>query len=282
MPRKSVPKKTMKRAMKRVAKRKAKQARKAKDTFFLRTRVVGTMTPLQGVTVANYISYFWKLLDQYSVVGVTQSSEFQLFASLYDRVRVNRIRVRVIPKANMLDQVGAQNDAALNVTGDGKVHTILANEQEAYSTSIPRLQRSTGYRAYSVLKPFTRSYGITYPKGVWLNAQNIYEDNTLLSRLGATGGIGVYAENLLEENLEVFNEPWAALEIDYDCVFQAKIGPALKLDDSGAICVTKPSVSTVAFSPINAISGTFADTRVTGFDLSGQIVEVPKGDDSEP
>lgn len=280
MPR--VAKKTMKKAMKRVAKRKAKMARKAKDTFFLRTRATATITPLQGATVANYVSQFWKLLDQFSSVGVTQVSEFQLFASLYDRVRVNRIRVRVVPKANTLDQQNVQNDTDLNVSGDGKVHTIVCNEAEAYSQSIARLQRSTGYRAYSVLKPMYRTYGITYPKGVWLNAQNIYEDTTLISRLGGTGGIGIYAENILEDKSEVFNEPWAAVEVTYDCVFQGKIGPALKMDESGRICVEKPVVAELPFSPLNAISGTFADTRVTGFDEDGQLVQVTKDDTSAP
>lgn len=272
----------MKRAKKQIANRKKKMASKNQDTFFLRTRVLASIVPTQGVTVANYISLFWKLLDPTSSVGVTQSSEFGLFKSIYDRVRVNRMRIKITPKANVLDQVNAQDEDNLNVSGDGKVHTAVFRESDGFSATTTRMMRQPSYRGYSILKPFTRTYGITYPKGVWLDCQNIYSDETLLKRLGAYGGVGIYAENVLEENLEIFNEPWAAVEISYDCVFQSKIVGSLSLTDDGSVLVAPPQVTTVPPSQLVGISGTFNDTRVTGFDASGAIVEVPRADTSEP
>lgn len=274
--------KAMKAAKKGLAKQKKAKAAKNMDTYFLRTRVLASIVPTQGVTVANYISSFWKLLDPTSVVGITQSSEFGLFKSIYDRVRVNRMRIKITPKANVLDQVQAQDEDNLNVSGDGKVHTAVFREPDGFSASVPRMQRQPSYRGYSVLKPFTRDYQITYPKGVWLDCQNIYNDETLLRRLGAYGGVGIYAENLLEENLELFNEPWAQVEISYDCVFQGKIVGSLSLLDDGSVCVKPPTITTVTPSRLVAISGTFNDTRVTGFNLSGEIVEVSRTDESDP
>lgn len=281
-PKKSM-KQTAKKAVRRVAQRKKRMAKKNMDTFFLRTKTMATIVPTQGATVANYIAAFWQLLDPQSVVGITQSSEFGLFKNIYDRVRVNRMRIKVTPKANVLDQVNAQNEDVVNVSGDGKVHTAVLREPDGYVRSVPRITRQPSYRGYSILKPFTRSYGITYPKGVWLDCQNIYNDETLLRRLGAYGGVGIYAENVLEENLELFNEPWAAVEITYDCVFQSKVVSAITYDeDTGAVTIAKPTFDSGGFSQLVAISGTFHDTRVTGFDASGAIVEVPRTDSDAP
>lgn len=283
MSKKSVPKKSMKKAKSQIANRKKRAAKKNMDTFFLRTKVMGTIIPSQGATVANYVAQFWKLLDPTSSVGVTQSSEFGLFKNIYDRVRVNRMTIKITPKANVLDQVNAQNEDVVNVSGDGKMHTVILREDDGYARSVPRLQRQPSYRGYSILKGFTRKYQISYPTGVWLDCQNIYSDETLLRRLGAYGGVGIYAENILEENYELFNEPWAQVEITYDCVFQGKVVSSLTLDkDTGAVTVAKPTFDTGGFSQVVAISGTFSDTRVTGFDASGGIVEVPRTDSDAP
>lgn len=284
MAKRSVPKRAMKKAKRALANRKKRMAKKNMDTFFLRTKVTAAIVPSQGVTVANYISSFWKLLDATSAVGVTQSSEFGMYCKIYDRVRVNRLRVRVVPKANVLDMSAAQNDAALNLIGDGKVHTAIYREADGFNTTVTRFQRQPSYKAYSLLKPFTRSYGIKYPTGVWLDAQNIYNDTTLLQRLGALGGIGIYAENILEDNLEVFNEPWAAIELSYDCVFQGKTVTALSQDASGNILLSNPvNLVVAAPSKLINIAGTFGDTRATGYDpTTGEIVEVSRTDTDAP
>lgn len=276
------PRKAMRKAKRAMANKKKRQARTGGDTFFLRARTTASIVPTQGATVSNYISQYWKLIDVVATTGVTQNSEFGLYAQLYDRVRINRMRIRITPKANVLDQVNAQNENQLNVSGDGMVHTIVSRDDDSYSTSIARLQRVTSYKRYSLLKPFTRTYGITYPKGIWLDCQNVNSNPALLAQIGALGGVGLYAENVLEENLELFNEPWAAVEITYDCVFQGKAGSALSLTDDGKVCVSKPVFENYPLSAVVAVSGTFTDTRVTGFDVSGALVEVSKDDASMP
>lgn len=281
---KRVSKRAMRRAKRAVANRKKRMAKKNMDTFFLKARITASILPSQGVVVANYVSSFWKLLDATSTVGVTRNSEFGMYSKIYDRVRINRLRVRVVPKANVLDMGGAQNDTQYNLTGDGRMHTAIFREPDGFSTTVSRFQRQPSYKGYSVLKPFTRTYGIKYPTGVWLDAQDIYSDTTLLQRLGAFGGVGIYGENLLEDNLEIYNEPWAAVELTYDCVFQGKTVTALAMDASGNITLSNPvHLAPAAPSKLVAISGTFADTRATGYDpITGELVEVSKDDTSAP
>lgn len=273
-------KKTMKRAKKQISKRKKSAAKKNMDTFFYRGRMIGSIIPSQGVTVANYISLFFKLMDPTSTTGVTQLSEFKLFQNIYDQVRINRMTVRVIPKANMLTQVEAQNEDALNVSGDGKVHTCVLRDDSSYSASTTRFIRQPSYKGFSVLKRWSRSYGIKWARGVWLDCQNIYSDETLLRRIGAYGGVGVYAENILEENSELFNEPYASLEITYDCVFRGKTSSSLSWDaETGVVSVAAPTTFVNPDpTPVVALSGTVSDTLVDGFDENGRIVESAKDD----
>lgn len=278
------PKKTTKAAVKRSeARQKKAKAKKNMDTYFLKTRMTGSIVPSQGVAVSNYTSNFFQLLNGTSQYSVTKFTEFLLFAGIYDQCRINRMRVKVYPKANMLTQVEAQNEGALNVSGDGKVHTCVLRDPSGYSANVTRIQRQPSYKPYSVLKPFTRTYGVTYPKGVWLNCQKIYEDETLLDRLGCYGGVGIYAENMLEENAEIFNEPWAALEIEYDVVFRGKVVTALSVQEDGTVCVAPHDPTTnPPESSIVGISGTVADTQVSGFDEDGKIVQTSKTDATMP
>lgn len=262
-----------------IARQKKTAAKKNMDTFFYRGRVTGSIVPSQGVSVANYTSNFFQLMNPTSQWAITQFSEFKLFANIYDQVRINRMSIRIVPKATVLDQVNAQNEDALNVSGDGKVHTCVLRDASNYSANVARMIRQPSYKGYSVLKPFVRTYGVKYPTGVWLDCQNIYQDETLLDRLGLLGGVGVYAENMLEESGELFNEPWASLEIIVDCVFRGKTGSSLSLGEDGSITIAKPTTfANPSESQIVGLSGTFTDTQVSGFDEDGRIIVTEKDD----
>jgi len=280
---KRVSKASVRKAKRSIAKTKKARAKKNMDTYFYRGRVVGSIVPQQGGTVANYTSNFFQLMNPTSQWAVTQFSEFKLFANIYDQVRINRMTVRIVPKATMLDQVNAQDEDALNVSGDGKVHTCVLRDASNYSANVARMIRQPSYKPYSVLKPITRSYSVKWPTGVWLDCQNIFQDETLLDRLGCLGGVGVYAENMLEESGELFNEPWASLEIQVDCVFRGKTGSSLSIDENGAITVARPDIfENPKESEIVGLAGTFTDNAPTGFDASGQIVKVERNDNSVP
>ena len=262
-----------------VTKNRKAKAKKNMDTFFLKTKNMVIVTPVQGGTVANYI-YAQFTLDPtgQNAQMYTGNAEFQLYRLQYDKFRVNSVKVTVTPKANVFDQANNNNDAQLNTLGDGLIHTCLDRNSIAPSSRVV-ISRYPSYRKYSVLKPFSRSYSIKYPTGVWLDCASPNTFN-LATELGLRGGITMYAENILEDNYEVTNEPWATIVVEYNIVFQGKVSNHLvgQYDLSGnltgvAIQAIKPSDS-LALSPLKNIGGTLdQDTRTTS-----EILEQPVDD----
>ena len=119
-PSKSKSKKTTFKKVKRaIAKQKKTAAKKNMDTKFVQVVLDRLVTPKQGVAVANYIYGFTPLLDSNGNNGVTSTDAFKLHATMYDRVRVNGMRITFIPKANTFDASAAQNDNDLTVSGSG-------------------------------------------------------------------------------------------------------------------------------------------------------------------
>lgn len=255
-----------------MASKKKSQAKKNMDTFFLKAQMMATLTPQQGVVVSNYLSWFPQLLNATSPYGIAQNTEFAFWCKLYDQVRVNSMTIRVVPKANVLDQINAQNDASFRVTGDGLIHHVI-DRDSAPPQNINALQRYSSYKKTSVLKPWTRSYSIKYPVGVWLDTDNIFEDETLIRRLGGNGGIYVYAENLLEDLGELINEPYASVYITYNCVFRGKtMVRSIGFNEDGTITLTPDSsVERAPDTEPVVLTGAINSKR---YDLGGNVVSL--------
>lgn len=270
--RRSTKKPSVARAKKVVAQSKRRMVKKNMDTFFLRPKFNFVSLPVQGTTVSNYIYGYLPLLSPTLAVGCTQNAEFNLYRAMYDRVRINSVKITITPKANTFDQANAQNDGSLTLTGDGMIHHVIDRDGTG-PTNIAQLQRYGSYRKTSCMKKFTRSYSITYPDGVWLDCQNIYEDDTLIKRLGGYGGITYYGENFVEDRLEIWNEPWADVVVEYGVVFQGKTVGNISLADDGSIIVSHAEATTLLTpSPIGNISGAFVDTVLTQ-DASGNFID---------
>lgn len=245
------------------------------DTFFLRAKQVSTIIPGQGVSVSNYI-YWCTTLDP-TTPSQNQSylgnAEFNLYRQMYDKFRVNSVHIKVIPKANVLDQATGQLDSAYNLSGDGVVHTCIDRDGVAPS-SIAAISRYPSYKRFDVKKNWSRSYSISYPKGVWLDCQSP-ATFSMTKELGLSGGITFYAENLLEDNNELYNEPYAQIECYYNIVFQGKTSAQLSavLDGSGSVVgvtVTNPDTTpNRAFTVPRNVRGTLQnDTRLTQTGIS--------------
>lgn len=274
-------KKSIKQSARRYNKRKAtKQAKSNTDTKFVRIEQSFTLKPTQGVKVSNYVSWFPQLCDPTGTnpVSAASSPKFGIYAYMYDRVRINRMKITITPKANVLDQGNAQLDTDYNLTGDGLVHTCL-DRNSAPPQSIQAIQYYPSYKSYSNLKKFVRVYSVKYPRDVWLDCKNgkiDFSDTTFPSKLGLFGGIMIYGENFLEDQFEVLNEPWATAKVEYDCVFQGQSmnNISATFDDSGnitSISLSPYKTNVYTPSPLMPISGTYHDKRV---DLSGNEVEV--------
>jgi len=248
-----MPKKMITKAKRVIAKTRKSKAKKNMDTFFLRARTQSTLIPLQGVSGSNYLYRHFALLSPTDPLGVTQIPEFNLYRVQYDKVRVNSVHVKITPKANVLDSYRAQNETAFNVSGSGVYHTAIDRDNAAPS-NVAAIQRYSSYKKYSLLKGMSRVYSIKYPANQWLDCSNVYGSNTALQLIGYLGGITVYAENLPEDVEEVINEPWAQVEVFYNCVFQGKTSGSLTVDcDTGAVTITPhDTIVNLPFSPLGA------------------------------
>jgi len=255
MPRKSKAPRKMRRRGRKGGK-KAKAA-KNQDTFSLICRSKATAIPQQGGLVANYLYLYGNLINVNAAQGVLNNAEYRLFQNIYDQVRINKVVMKVKPKANFLSLESAQNDG-FNTSGDNIVHTCIdRNSAAAMSTEV--FMRYSSYKKFSVMKPFSRSYSITYPDGIWLDCRQETVDTTLLQRLGALGGVFVYLENILEDNSEIFNEPWAAIEWEYHCVFRGKNIASLTFANDGTCSLKPPELlaAPVATPLINVRGGSY-------------------------
>lgn len=251
----------------RAAKHLATKERKAKakknmDTFFLKATSVNTIVPTQGVSVANYVYGGVSLLGG----NLLANAEFNFYRLQYDKYRVNSVTVKWVPKANVLDQTVAQNDN-FNTTGDGKIHTCVDRDGNGPS-SVALMSRYPSYRQYSIMKQWKRTYGITYPTGVWLDCQDPFGNTQVIATLGLGGGLTWYAENFLEDNYEAFNEPVAAIELQWNIVFQGKVSGSFTFatDEGGKVLsVTIAPIDpteTLPLSKVTNIRGDVVDTRM--------------------
>lgn len=280
MPRKSTSKTskkpTMRKAKRMVSKQRKTKAKKNMDTFFLQAKYTGTIAPVQGTTVSNYLFWNPSLFDPTDMTYIGNNSEFKLYQAQYDKVRINSIRVVITPKANVLDQAIGQADAQYNVTGDGMVHTCVDRDGKV-PASIAKIQRYPSYRKYSVMKKFTRTYSVKYGIGQWLDCQDLQNSATKLSTMGLSGSICLYAENLLEDNYELLNEPWADYEIFFNCVFQGKTSASLSFDASGNIIITPEKLNPTRPAETTTLLRGSATGDVR-FDASGNLVPVTDSD----
>lgn len=269
-------------AKKIVTKIHKKKAQKNMDTFFLKAKQISTIVPGQGLNVSNYIYWSCTLDPNPSNAFNTylNNAEFNLYKQIYDKFRINSVHVKVMPKANVLGQEQAQLDSNYNTTGDGCIHTCLDRDGSAIS-NIAVISRYPSYKKYSVLKSWSRSYSVKYPVGVWLDCQ-APANFSMAKELGLTGGITMYAENLLEDNTELFNEPYAQIEVSYNIVFQGKNSATIDpvKDASGnviGVSLVNPEgvIANRAFTVPRSVRGTLEnDTRLVGQQSSNNEISI--------
>jgi hypothetical protein len=280
---------TMAKAKRMVTKQRKAKAKKNMDTYFLKTKNIVTLTPGQGAVVSNYLYNVWTLDPGTTTYpgDFLRNAEFNLWKLQYDKFRVNSVKITVTPKANVLDQAnGNNNDGKFNVTGDGLVHTCIDRDGQAPSSKA-LISRYPSYRKYSILKPFTRSYAIKYPTGIWLDCDNPAGFG-MAKELGLTGGVTIYAENILEDNFEILNEPWATVVVEHNIVFQGKTSNSLSGVYNEALELVGVTINRIdnalilPQTPVTMVTGTLDNdtkTRLDTVDLSGANVTEVSVDD---
>lgn len=256
------------------------------DSINKKFNVSTIVAPTQGTTVTNYLYQFFSLYDNNAGIPtlLTNNGEFQVNCLMYDRFRVRGVTVTFVPHANTLDQSQNQNDA-LNYLGDGMLHSIVDRNSVPNSGDMGTFMRYGSHRAISLRKKQSRSYFVNYPTNVWFNCLNPPNGSyiTQYGGWGLTGGVGWYAENLMEDVAELWNEPIGVFNITYHVQFSGKSIPRiLKMVDLSGNPVIGLSQSTSGGNPLQVpgetliYDGTIKASvyNATAVDLSGTVIPV--------
>lgn len=282
-PRTSKPRNAVRKYKNKIAKKKRTQKKLNEDTFAMKFVNEATLTPVQGVTVANYVSWQQPIMNYANLLDFSRNSEFILYTKMYDQYRVNSVIVEVIPKANVLSQVEAQDDNKQGgLNGDGMYHIVMDRNGLA-PTTIPQLVKYPSYKKISLLKKSRTKYSVKYPVDFWLDtilagSVNSYPAN--YRNMGLYGNIAIYAENLVEDWGEVINEPWASIVVTYNVVFQGKNQAQLSImeDDNGNKVVTLKDYDVTLNkepSKIKNVKGTWQSEVVNDAALPAGIENAP-------
>lgn len=235
-----MPKSTLAKAKRVLGKQMVKKAKKNMDTHFLRCKTNLYLQPIQGALAGNYIYAFFPLYTTgtQTTYDVRKNPDFIVQSKMYDRFRINRINVKVTPKANVFDQYYAQADGALNLVGTGMIHSAI-DRDGSVPVDINAFKKYSSYKQYSLLNKFSRSYSVRWPRGMWLDCDEFISSDTQITRsIGCSGGITLYAEDVVEDLGEGLNEPWANVEVTYDVVFEGKTMRNTSVDASGNIILS--------------------------------------------
>jgi len=249
-----------------VNKRHRKQKKSNSDTFSLKAVSSYLVHPGQGVSVANYVYGGTNLLGN----NLLNNAEFNYYRLQYDKFRINSVKIRWVPKANMFSATDAQADNLFRLTGDGMIHTCIDRDNQAPSSQTA-VQRYPSYKAYSLLKKWARTYAISYAKNMWLDCQNPTATLTggIAQVLGLLGGIWYYAEDIVEDVGEIANEPLAQMIMEFNVVFQGKTSGTLSFDYDGSGNIVSTTITKAteemnkAITPISNLKGFVQNTKLT-------------------
>lgn len=225
-----------------------------------------TSAPVQGISVSNFIYNYWSpRTDGGGLLPITNSTEFRMLALMYDRFRIHSVSVRYTPRANMLSMYDAVDGSLNNGSGMVYVAQLRAGQGPSHPSQMKRIK---GCRVYSVLKPFTSTYKLKYPKGVWLDCKDPNQSNQqgIVESIGQQGGITIYGENFPEPAGSVTNNAFYDCEITYKLSFSVYNPLALSVDGTGVKIDTADALPNFDLSPVSAVDET------TGGHLSGEVL----------
>lgn len=257
-----------------------KKAVQARDQLSVVCKAEFIAVPIQGLTVSNYWYWTQPIWNNANLLDITRNQTFLYNCLQYDRWRILSVTATVVPKANVMDAGQAQNDGSYVLNGDGMVHTVIDRDGNG-PQNIGQLQRYASYKGFSVLKKFSRTYEVKYPKDTWFDCQrlNLGDSDTLRNSLGLQGTITFYAENFLEDNYEVLNEPWAVVKLSYRVVFQGRTGNNMSITVDNDGNPLEATIRPLTFDadktvcPPKGIKGTINDTVLV--DEETDDAEVP-------
>lgn len=274
-PRKSYRKKAGKKAGKKS--RLANKRMNNMDDHTVVHKLAGSITPLQGLTVSNYVYSYW-------TPGITASpspgqsnpligsAEFQLYRNLYDQFRVNRVTVRIIPRANVVDQTSliAQNDTGSITQGKGVYYTVEDRDGIAPGY-IGSMNKYASVKVTRLTSKLTRSYSPSNSKVTWYDCQDPAGLDQLQRSTGMRGGITIYAESLPEVTNAVLNSVWADVEVLYSVTYRGKAMVNLTVNEDGSVLASAADDTNMEL-PFS-VKTQEGNNHFGAVDLSGNVID---------
>jgi len=271
-----------KRAMKRKpakAKRAARKRENNMDDHTMTHRLAGSITPVQGLTVSNYVYTYWSPSPQFNSPAQSQalfqSQEFNLYRNLYDQFRVNYISLRLIPRANVTDSIGlvVQNDSQEITQGKGVYYTVEDRDGIAPGY-IGSLNKYASVKVSKLTSRLTRRYAPQNAKNTWFDCQDPAGLDDIQRSIGMKGGITIYAESLPEVINTLGNSVWADVEVLYNVTYRGKSMVSLSVNDDGSVTVSQELPADME-APFVVKTQEGNITHLGAVDLSGNIIENP-------
>lgn len=211
------------------------------------------MSPYQGATVTNYIKSFFSPFSPSGNARLRDMPEFNLFANMYDRYRIDSVSIRIIPRVNVNT---AAVTASSSYNNSNAVYYVTMDRDSVAPSSIVQLKRYKSTRVLSQLKGCRTTYSVKWPKGFWLDTTSDREptqNNPIANSIGLIGGITVYGENFTERAGSVSNYIWADCEVSYRVAFQTYNPQSLSLDEVGNVSIAKGSDDDDSQKPITPL-----------------------------
>jgi len=264
--------------------RPARRARKAKKTvarkrmanqetysFVIKTQTV--LVPVQGALVSNYLNCFVSPVPGVANSNMTcplnQSTEFALYNQMFDQFRVNKLKIKVVPKITQVDAV-ALNEGQVTI-GRGVYYTIVDRDGQVPS-SISAIKKYASSMTHKITKPATRVYKIKYDgKDQWFDCQDKNAMPDVQKSLGLWGGISVYGESFPEFTNVAANDSWADLEVEYSVSFRGKALVGIVANEDGSVTLAQPDLEELdPVTVFKAVDG--INLHLGSVDTSGNLI----------
>ena len=250
--------KSKRRSPKKSRRPKAKAGRSSanKDVFKIRFESNMELYPQQGLFPANYMYSSFSMLNNTSgVISLPGNGEFGVYRQMYDQFRVHNVKVTFTPKYKAPDGLAGPVavDSGVVAVGTNFVYSVV-DRDAGFPSQIPAILRYSSHKVHTKFQKITRVLTATYPKDLWIDAQNIPITQAAIGLMGLRGCLGIYGEGFPELAGEIFNSSWYSAKITWDVTFRGKAINATVNETTGAVTLTQPVPADIkAFSPVNGL-----------------------------
>lgn len=267
------------RKAKRAPRKRVRKNRKVDNEEVVKhtVKVTSAITPVQGITVSNYINVFLSPNpgqgNSNMTVPLTFSPEFLLYCQMYDQFRVHSITIKLVPRATQTENVflAVESEGAAPAVTLGKnVFYSVEDRDGVANGNINTYKKYSSVKTHSCTKPMSRTYRVKYDgPNSWLDCQNRDSFPQIVQSIGLGGGISLYGESFMENKNQVYNSVWADLEVTYQLSFKGKALVNIAVGEDGEITLSQ---ETLVAEELQVFASSDKITSFGSVDASGNTI----------